>query len=186
MKGNIDNKAPDRNNKKTSKVFNTIMIVSAAIIVISTIVIIVVTVRYNNMTRRDKLNLDQYIAVTAIDILGGNSSRKNIVTDLKTNETEKTVFLTMYKYSSERCILETIKMMKELVNDTEFMNMTQDNISFQWVMNVVDSYGNIKPEIGCIITFKKEDFKKIKWDTVTTDGIRNVASKFWASQLLEE
>lgn len=142
---------------------------------ILTVITIIVLIRYLILTSRGNLSLDQYIAHVASE---GIVKSKYINYEIK--DKYKCIYLDagVYMNMLDVSITSTINTMEELTKDEEFLNMQDDGISFRWCVNLVDAYGNKSQKVGCVIDFSKDQFKQIKWENVTPDGIKLVAHKF--------
>lgn len=175
-----------KNTTGSDMILKKIFTVLGVVIIALLITLIIVSIINDPDIRRSKYTLNEYIVATSIKELGKTNSKKDRVSHFDEIDNIKRIFLNIDEglndeKTLDRCVFNTIQVMKKLVKDDEFMSMQQDGISFQWVIDVIDSYGSTKQDVGCIITFKKDEIKKIQWDTVTVDGIKKVAYTFWVN-----
>jgi len=191
MLGVEDMETKNERLENTTKTLKKIAFALIGLFIIGIIVLIALEMSYKSKFSRDKLNLDQFIVFTFTDELGKTNTGKDRVTYLDNIDNIKRIFLRIdenftNEWMVNGAIRNTIQVMNKLTKDEEFLNMPQDGISVQWVIPTIDAYGNEGEDVGVIITIMKEDFQKIQWDTVTTDGIKKVAYTFWVSDLLKE
>ncbi|MGD9700674.1 hypothetical protein [Acinetobacter sp.] len=169
--------------KKNMKIF--LIISTIAFIVLSVIAIWQYT-SYQKLTKRENLTLDEYIIVTATQVLGKTTTGKERVKGLDEIDGIKRLFLngdeilvkdiTRIGYSSD-----TIDVMKVLSRDEEFIN-TVNGISFQYVLESQDKYGNSIEVIDCIITFKNDAIREINWENISITNMQDLAYTYWINE----
>jgi hypothetical protein len=160
-------------------IFLSISSVVAAILIV---MLIFVYANYKNITNRDSLTLDQYIGVTATDLLGKTNMGDSRFVNLYETDNMKRLVLNAdenftHEMIEDMCVLHTIKIMKELIRDEEFMQ-SESGLSIEWALELIDIYGNKENKVVLIIGFTKQSIKKIKWDNVLIDGLKRAADEY--------
>lgn len=165
--------------EKHSKIQKLVIKAGGITALIMVLIIIFIIIKTNQITKRENMNIDQYIAYTSAHEFSKDISGENTFESISTEDNYIKVFLNKDSTSSIMYLYDVIDIMKKLTNDEEFLNTNCNGISFNYMVNVVDKYGNISTPVSCIITINKKDFTKIKWDTVTAKGLSQVAEFFW-------
>lgn len=182
----------EKNNIKLEK-FNKIML--KVLLVLCALIVVVVGMlfyqkyRYKQLTKRENLTLDQFVAVTITEELGKTNDKKERFVGSDELDGYKRIFLNMdghydNAYQVEKSVSQTIKVLEILVKDREFYDADFKGISFQWMITIVDKYGNTSEEVGLILTLDKLELYKIKWDNITREGFIKVAKTYWLHDLL--
>lgn len=148
-----------------------------ALILITIIVIIVV--RNNQIIKRENMNIDQFVAYTSSHKFSKDISGEDTFNNIDVKDNYIQVFLNKDSTTANTYLYDVIDIMEELTNDSEFINVNCKGISFNYMVNVVDKYGNVSRPVCSIVTINKQDYKKIKWETVTAKGLSLVAQKYW-------
>ncbi len=164
---------------KHKKIQRLTLMIGGFTALIMIIVIIIVAAKNSQITKRENMNIDQYIAYISSHKFSKDISGEDTFRSIDVKDNYINVFLNNDSASSRTYLYDVISIMNELTNDAEFLNVNCDGISYNYAVDVVDKYGNVSQPVCCIITINKKDFKKIKWDTVTMKGLSQVAEKFW-------
>lgn len=175
--------------EKFNKVMLKMLLVMCILIVALIGVCFYKDYQYKKVTKRENLNLDEFMAITIAEELGDTNDKKERIIGSDMTDGYKRIFLNMDSYMDndfqiQKCINNTMKVLEVYTKDKEFYEADFKGISIQWVFGVVDKYGNTSDEVGCIITFDKPELYKIKWGNITRDGFINVAKTFWVHDLL--
>lgn len=143
---------------------------------------------YKIETRRSNFTLDEYIAFVIYEEMGPCESKKEkrLISMDEPDIGIKRVYVfddgvywdepnRDYNYLSHY-----IEIMKKLTTDKEFISNT-NGFSIQYVRNYSDKYGNISKEVSHMITTLKNNYKKIKWENISTDNLIKVADTYWVN-----
>lgn len=182
----------EKNNiklEKFNKIMMKVLLVLCILIVVVVGMIIYQKYQYKQLTKRENLTLDEFVAITIVEELGKTNDKKERFVGSDELDGYKRVFLNMdghydNTYQVEKSVSQTMNVLSKLVKDREFYDADFKGISFQWMITVMDKYGNESEEVGCIITLDKHELYKIKWDNVSREGFVDITKTFWVHDAL--
>ncbi len=160
------------------KIQRLILVIGGSIALILILVIVINVVKYNHDTKRENLNIDQFIALTASHEFSKDISGEATFVSIDIKDKYIRVFLNKDAITADTYLYDVIEIMGTLTNDSEFLGIDCKGITFNYMVDVVDAYGNVSKPVCSTVTIDKQDFKKIKWDTVTAKGLE-IVSEFW-------
>lgn len=165
-----------------------IFYISSGILAAAMIVVIFVLLA-TQKTRKD-FTLNEYIAIVAVSELGGKTNMEKVrVRNFEIDDKIRVITLNAdenltKKLAVTMCELQTVDVMKKLVQDKEFMEINT-GISFRWVFEFSNKYGETSEVVGMIITFMPEEINRIQWDNALLVDVKEVAHTYWVNDFLQ-
>ena len=165
--------------EKHVKIQKLTLKVGGLLAAIMILVIVILVTRNNQITKRENMDIDQFVAYTSSHKFSKDISGEDTFSSIDVKDNYIQVFLNKDSTTAVTYLYDVIDIMEELTNDSEFINVNCKGISFNYRVDVVDKYGNESRPVCCIVTINKQDYKKIKWKTVTAKGLSLVSQKYW-------
>ena len=141
--------------------------------------------KLEEITKRENLTENEFIALTVHDLFNeegkllGIDEEDNVKRILLKGAENLTLNMTV-----DGMVMQAMNLIKELKGDADIRKYK--GISVQFDLDFTDSYGNIEVQRACIVTLMSKTIHDINWDNIRIEDIKKIADTYWLNEILSE